>query len=106
MNDLIDREEILATQPILVEALDIPYWASGHLPGAIAMPLARIAAVADAELHDKQADIVVYCAGPTCKNSDVAAAKLRDMGYARVRVYRGGKADWKDAGLALVPEVA
>jgi rhodanese-related sulfurtransferase len=106
MNDLIDREEILATRPVLLEALDVQHWAAGHLPGALALPLAQVAEVARAQLRDKDADIVVYCAGPTCQNSEVAARKLRELGYGRVRVYRGGKSDWRDAGLPLVKEVA
>lgn len=87
--------------PIVAEALDLPYYESGHLPGAIALPLSRVVEIARARLHDRAAPIVVYCASSTCQNSGIAAAKLRELGYADVRVYQGGKADWKDAGLPL-----
>lgn len=45
--------------------------------------------------------VVVYCASATCMNSKAAAKLLTDLGYADVRVYEGGKADWADAGLAF-----
>ena len=37
--------------------------------------------------------------------SNIAAAKLTALGYADVRVFAGGKAAWKDAGLAFEQEV-
>jgi rhodanese-related sulfurtransferase len=102
----IDRNELsemLASPnpPVLLEALGEAYYEQGHLPGAIALPLDRVKAVAEQRLHDKSVRLVVYCASSTCKNSDVAARALVAMGYANVRVYRGGKADWSDAGLPL-----
>lgn len=85
----------------LFEVLSEQHWASGHIPGAKPMPLDRIADVATAHAPDKDADVVVYCASATCKNSHLAAEKLAAMGYRSVSVYAGGKADWKDAGLEL-----
>ena len=46
---------------------------------------------------DKAAEIVVYCASRTCQNSHIAANVLRQLGYANVAVYAGGKEDWKEA---------
>jgi rhodanese-related sulfurtransferase len=86
---------------VLAEALDEPYFAKGHLPGAVNMPLGRVAEVAAQEAPDTSMPIVVYCASATCKNSDIAARKLETLGYANVRVFSGGKAEWKDAGLPL-----
>lgn len=45
--------------------------------------------------------VVVYCASDTCRNSHTAAALLRTLGYHDVRVYEGGKADWRSARLTL-----
>lgn len=94
--DLVNRR---AT--VVFEALSESHWASGHIPGAFAMPLDRIAEVAGTRAPDKDAAVVVYCASVTCKNSDIAAQKLVSLGYRSVAVYAGGKADWKDAGLEL-----
>ena len=65
------------------------------------MPLDRIVETARREAPEKTRAVVVYCASESCKNSHVAAAKLVELGYADVRVFAGGKAAWKDAGLAL-----
>ncbi len=104
VND-ISRQQLLDLvnrgAAVVFEALSEQHWASGHIPGALAMPLDRIAEVAAAKAPDKNAAVVVYCASVTCKNSDIAATKLASMGYRSVAVYAGGKADWKDAGLEL-----
>ena len=50
-------------------------------------------------LADKAAVIVVYCANLACQNSEIAAARLTELGYANVREYADGKQDWIDAGL-------
>ena len=46
----------------------------------------------------KDAQIVVYCAGPTCPQSRLAAEKLLKLGYENVRAYEGGLEEWKAAG--------
>jgi rhodanese-related sulfurtransferase len=88
--------------PQLAEILGPQSFASGHLPGAINLPLEGFAAAAQRGLPDKSAEIVVYCASSTCQNSDLAARQLTSLGYRNVRVFRGGKAAWKEAGHPLV----
>lgn len=101
----IDRFELAVAlahrAPVLLEALDEAYFVQGHLPGAIALPLARLKEVARTRLQDKSAPLTVYCASSTCQNSEVAAKALSDLGYQNVTVYRGGKADWIEAGLPI-----
>ncbi len=91
---------------VLVEALARPYYDRGHLPGARVLPLDGLQENAARVLPDKTAEIVVYCSGPTCNNSDVAGRALRALGYARVRVFKGGKAEWTEAGHALETSAA
>ena len=103
---VIDRFELKAqlagaSPPCLLEALPLPYYEQGHLPGARALPLAELKKVAEARLTDKDAALVVYCASHTCRNSHVAAQALADLGYRRVSIYAGGKADWIEAGWPL-----
>ena len=87
--------------PHLAEILGPESFAKGHLPGAVNLPLANLAESAARLLPDRTADIVVYCASSTCQNSDLAERKLRSMGYEHVRVFKGGKAAWQDAGHLL-----
>ena len=86
---------------VLAEALDEPYFRKEHLPGAVNMPLSQVAEIAGRHAPDPSVPIVVYCASVTCANSHIAARKLESLGYADVRVFSGGKADWKEAGLPL-----
>lgn len=91
-----------STPPVVAEILGSQQFASGHLPGAINLPLDRFLENAVRLLPDKAAEIVVYCSSVTCQNSHVAARKLQSLGYPNVRVFAGGKAAWRDAGYALV----
>lgn len=105
-NQTISRSELAAAlqgphPPILFEALGVKYWTQGHLPGAIALPPEELTQRLAALALDRTRPVVVYCASATCANSHQVATKMAAMGYANVRVYEGGKADWADAGLAL-----
>ncbi len=89
------------TPPVVVEVLPEASYRKEHLPGAINLPLDGFVSRARTALPDKGSDIVLYCSGPTCANSHTAASKLVELGYEHVRVYAGGKAAWRDAGLAF-----
>ena len=49
----------------------------------------------------KNTEIVVYCGGPKCPQSRMAAEKLIKLGYENVRAYEGGLEEWKGAGFAV-----
>ena len=53
----IDRREKFK----LVDVLAPEYYAKGHLPGAINIPMDRLKELAPKLLPDKNADVVVYC---------------------------------------------
>ena len=99
--DELQRRLATPSTPVLLEALPEKYYRDGHLPGALYMPHDRVVALAPAVVPDKAAEIVVYCASETCRNSHIAARALEDLGYANVSVYVGGKKDWADAGLPV-----
>jgi rhodanese-related sulfurtransferase len=86
----------------IAEILPAQYYVSGHLPGAIHLPLDAFAGNLDGVLPSKEGEIVVYCASATCQNSHIAARKLMSLGYSNVRVFAGGKAAWSQAGQPLV----
>lgn len=106
MSKLISREELqtrIASNPglLILEALPEKYYQDGHLPGAKHMPHDQTLALASSLAPDRNMEIVVYCASKTCQNSHIAANFLKQLGYANVAVYAGGKQDWADAGLSL-----
>ena len=85
-----------------MEALPRAAYNRRHLPNALNIPRSRVEALASVLLPQLDAEIVVYCGSWLCRSSDRVAAKLRELGYTHVRVYRGGKADWRRAGLPTV----
>src|SRR5258705_6937059 len=102
----IEREELrrkLAAiiPPVLVEALPEKYWRDWHLPGARHLPHDEVDRLASGLLPDKAAEIVVYCASRSFRNSHVAAHRLAQLGYANVPVYPRGKQGWMDAGFPV-----
>ena len=85
---------------VLVEALGAAYFADAHLPGAVNIPADRVDDLAPDVVPDQESDIVVYCSG-ACASSEIAADRLRSLGYRKVRVYLGGKEEWVEHGLPV-----
>ncbi|GAA4203983.1 rhodanese-like domain-containing protein [Actinocatenispora rupis] len=93
------RAEIDAGTVTVVDALGGEYWAKQHLPGAVPLVEADVAARAADLLPDRNARIAVYCTNPSCPNSQAVATALTGLGYTDVRKYREGIEDWTGAGL-------
>jgi molybdopterin/thiamine biosynthesis adenylyltransferase/rhodanese-related sulfurtransferase len=70
----------------------------GALPGAIHIPRGHLESQIEGRVHDRQAPIVVYCAGGT--RSAFAAQTLHQLGYRDVVSMAGGFNRWKDEGRA------
>ena len=64
---------------------------SGHISGALCLPVESIGAEAPAELPDKNAEIQIYCRSG--RRSAEAAKKLTKLGYTNVCDF-GGIQDW------------
>lgn len=94
-------QQWLAAGVASAEVLPEAHWASGHLPGAAHLPLEGLEPRALATFPDKEAPLILYCSSATCRNSHEAAARLERLGYRALRVFTGGKAAWKAAGLPL-----
>ncbi len=85
----------------LVTVLDVrppEEYVSGHLPGAINIPLGEL------EKHlddlDPDQEIVAYCRGPHCVLAFDAVAKLREKGITAHRL-DGGLPEWQLQGLPV-----
>jgi rhodanese-related sulfurtransferase len=105
MTTVISRDDLKsaidAGSVTVVDALGGVYYAQQHLPGAVPLVEADVAAQAAALLPDKDAAIVTYCSNPECPNSGRVASLLRKAGYPNVRKYREGIQDWVEAGLPV-----
>jgi len=105
MTELISRDDLKAAidsgTVVVVDALGGSYYEQQHLPGAIPLVEADVAAQAGDLLPDKDAAIVTYCSNPECANSGRVATLLAKAGYTNVRKYREGIQDWVEAGLPV-----
>ena len=111
MDGTISREELKekierGDRFTLVETQPDQLYRHTHLPGALNIAPAggKEMETALALLPDKNAEIVVYCASPTCPASKYASRALIGAGYTNVRYYPGGKQDWVEAGLPVEGE--
>ena len=71
------------------------------MPVRAACPWTRWGARSEPRICPRTAEIVVYCGGPKCPQSRMAAEKLVKLGYENVRAYEGGLEEWKAAGLSI-----
>lgn len=74
------------------------YFKGENIPGSRRVPLDRIGSEVRDNSIPTNTEIVVYCAGPACPQSRLAAEKLIKLGYERVQAYEGGLEEWKAAG--------
>ncbi len=86
-------------KPVIVDVREKQETDAGMLPGAKFVPRGFLELRIEETVPDRNADVVLYCAGGT--RSLLAARTLKDMGYTRVRSMAGGFSAWKDAGLPL-----
>ncbi len=98
----MDTRQLLArtAQVTLVDAHGPPYFASGHLPGAVNIPPHDVAALAPLRIGSPTAPVVVYGASGS-SNAALVAAQLVALGYADVSLYDDGLEGWIAAGLPV-----
>src|SRR5437764_12765857 len=69
----------------LIEALPAENDQHAHLPGAINLPPDQVRTLAPQLLPQKDAEVIVYCAGATCHSSQAVASRPTVLGYSQVR---------------------
>jgi rhodanese-related sulfurtransferase len=92
------RSRVEAREPDLV-VLDVrerDAFEAGHIPGARLIPRGQLELRVNQALPDPTKRILVYC--EFGKVSTLAAATLREMGFARAVALDGGMKAWRDAG--------
>src|SRR5271167_4099052 len=94
------RRRLRDSSLTIVDVLPAESYATGHLPGALSMPLELVASRARELLPDRDAEIVVYCGNLTCERSEQVLRELNELGYANVRDCRAGISDWIESGEA------
>jgi len=75
-------------------------FAAGHIPGAISMPLERLARRTELP---KDQEVIAYCRGRYCVYAVEAVELLRKRGY-RARRFEGGLPGWRAEGRRVATE--
>lgn len=98
--DVSDVHAALPTgEIVLIDSRSAESWDQGHIPGALHLPTARIAAEAR-DLVPLTAAVVTYCWGPGCNGATRAALVFAKLGY-QVKEMLGGFEYWAREGFAV-----
>ncbi len=84
---------------VLVDVREKDEWRGGYIPGAVHIARGFLEIQVEQKLPDKNAPIVLYCAGGT--RSALAAATLAGLGYTNVESANPGFVRWKDLGFPM-----
>jgi rhodanese-related sulfurtransferase len=92
------RRRLNTGDVVLIDVRPDPEYRAGHIPGALSVPVERLASLLRTLPHDKE--IVAYCRGPFCLFSHEAVLKLKKRGFKARRLNRG-LPDWRFAGFSV-----
>jgi molybdopterin/thiamine biosynthesis adenylyltransferase/rhodanese-related sulfurtransferase len=90
--------EVQEPNTVVLDVREADEYEQGALPGAIHIPRGHLESQVEGKITDRDAHIVVYCAGGT--RSAFAADTLTHLGYTDVVSMAGGFNKWKDEGRA------
>src|ERR1700722_7994955 len=94
------KRRLEAKEPmVLVDVREKEENRAGYIPGAISVPRGFLEIQIEQRVPDKNAPVVLYCAGGT--RSALAAATLQQLGYAHVETANPGFVRWKDLGYPM-----
>lgn len=96
VHEMLSRGE----QAVLVDVREADEWRAGHLPGAVHIPRGFLEMQVDDTLPDKDAPLIVYCAGGN--RSPLAAVTLEQLGYSNVKVMARGYSGWRGLGFEVL----
>ena len=94
------KRRLEAKEPmVLVDVREKDEVRLGYIPGAISVPRGFLEIQIEQKVTDKNAPVVVYCAGGT--RSALAAKTLAELGYTHVESANPGFVRWKDLGYPM-----
>src|SRR5262245_6285348 len=84
---------------VVVDSRSAESWVQGHVRGAVHLPTAEIAELAE-DLIAREVTVVTYCWGPGCNGATRAALEFARLGY-RVKEMIGGFEYWAREGFPV-----
>jgi molybdopterin/thiamine biosynthesis adenylyltransferase/rhodanese-related sulfurtransferase len=97
--DEIKRRLEAKVPMVLVDVREKEENRAGYIPGALSVPRGFLEIQIEQRVPDKNAPVVLYCAGGT--RSALAAATLQQLGYTHVETANPGFVRWKDLGYPM-----
>ena len=97
LRDLLNNKRSIQFWNVLTDK----YFRGENIAGSRRVPLDKVGTEVRSTNLPKSTEIVVYCGGPKCPMSRLAAEKLIKLGYDNVRAYEGGLEEWKAAGFPI-----
>lgn len=94
-----EAREMLDQGAQLVDVRVDHEWETGHLPGAVHIPLAELPARVDEV--DKDRPVILYCRGGN--RSTMATVALTEAGFDAAKLTEGA-VGWEEEGLTFEPE--
>ena len=93
-----DAAERLAAEPrpVLIDVRERDEYEQGFIPGAIHIARGNLETRIEANVPDRDAPVILYCASGT--RSAYAAKTLSELGYSNVVSLAGGFSGWKENG--------
>ena len=105
MPAVIDREELRAAiddgSVTVLDALPAEPYGRRHLPTARSLAIEDLDGRVDEIFKDRTVPVAVYSTDAACTRAPELAARLEELGFTDVRVYREGIEDWVAAGLPV-----
>ena len=96
--DTASAEDQIAAGAVVLDVREPDEYDQGAIPDAIHLPRGHLESQVESKLLDKNAKVVVYCAGGV--RSAFAAKTMQELGYTDVSSVVGGFGKWKDEGRA------
>ena len=95
---IADLKKAIADKKVtIIDVMGSASYKKGHVPTAIDFAAAK-AGFAKSLPADKNALIVAYCGGPTCKAYQSAANAAEKLGYKNIKHMSAGISGWLQAG--------
>jgi rhodanese-related sulfurtransferase len=103
---IVTIEETQAAQArgyLILDARTEGEYIEGHIPGALLFDYYELGRYIQEVLPTISTDqeLIIYCAGPDCNDSELLARELYLLGYRNLAVFKGGYEAWIDAGLPI-----
>lgn len=103
MNPDMVRQMVQKKERIVLDVRPLEIYDQGHIPHAVSFPLMDFDEALPLFLTSIQrsSGILVYCASIECTDSHTIAERLKNLGYASVKVFSGGFRQWQEKGYEI-----